>query len=90
VLGLSYGPVYPTNAAIVIAGTPHMAGTAMSRVGVFASIGGMALPWLQGALLANVGTAAAAAQTLAMAFGMAVMWVMLQKLTGQKREIFQP
>jgi fucose permease len=79
-LGLSYGPVYPTNAAIVIAGAPHMAGTAMSRVGVFASIGGMALPWLQGVLLTNVGTAAAAAQTLAMASGMGVMWVILQKL----------
>jgi len=79
-LGLSYGPIYPTNAAIVIAGAPHMAGTAMSRVGVFASIGGMALPWLQGVLLTNVGTAAAAAQTLAMACGMGVMWVILQKL----------
>jgi len=80
VLGLSYGPIYPTMAAIVIAGAPHMAGTAMSRIGVFASVGGMALPWLQGALLTNVGTSAAAIQTLAMAIGMAAMWAMLHKI----------
>jgi fucose permease len=67
-------------AAIVTARAPHMAGRAMSRMGVLASIGGMALPWLQGLLLTNVGTMAAAAQILTMAIGMAALWVLLHRL----------
>jgi len=64
-LGLSFGPIYPTMVAIVTARAPHMAGTAMSRMGVFASVGGMALPWLYGLLLTDVGTIVAApAQSL--------------------------
>src|SRR5262249_43504431 len=55
VLGLAYGPIYPTMAAIVTARAPHMAGTAMSRMGILASIGGMGLPWLYGLLLMKVG-----------------------------------
>jgi FHS family glucose/mannose:H+ symporter-like MFS transporter len=79
-LGLSFGPIYPTMAAIVTARAPHMAGTAMSRMGVLASIGGMALPWLYGLLLTDVGTVAAPAQTLVMAIGMAGMWALLHRL----------
>jgi fucose permease len=80
VLGLAYGPIYPTMAAIVTARTPHMAGTAMSRMGVLASIGGMAFPWLQGLLLTSVGTMAAAMLILTLAIGMAALWVLLHRL----------
>jgi fucose permease len=79
-LGLSFGPIYPTMAAIVTARAPHAAGTAMSRMGVLASVGGMALPWLYGLLLTNVGTFAAPSQTLAMAAGMALMAGLLQRV----------
>src|SRR5262249_35898468 len=47
-LGLAYGPIFPTMAAIVTARAPHMAGTAMSRMGMLVSVGGMGLPWLYG------------------------------------------
>jgi FHS family glucose/mannose:H+ symporter-like MFS transporter len=79
-LGLSFGPIYPTMAAIVTARAPHAAGRAMSRMGVLASVGGMALPWLYGVLLTNVGTFAAPSQTLAMAAGMALMAGLLQRV----------
>jgi fucose permease len=90
VLGLSFGPIYPTMAAIVTARAPHMAGTAMSRMGVLASVGGMALPWLYGLLLTDVGTVAAPAQTLAMAVGMAAMWVLLHRQEARPHDFFQP
>ncbi len=81
-LGLAYGPIYPTMAAIVTARAPHLAGTAMSRMGVLASIGGMGLPWLHGVLLTNVGTIASPAQTLTLATGMAAMWALFHRLEG--------
>jgi MFS transporter, FHS family, L-fucose permease len=79
-LGLAYGPIYPTMAAIVTARAPHMAGTAMSRMGMLVSVGGMGLPWLYGLLLTNVGTIAAPAQTLTLAVGMAAMWALLYRV----------
>jgi MFS transporter, FHS family, glucose/mannose:H+ symporter len=79
-LGACFGPIYPTMAAIVTARAPRMAGTAMSRIGVAASIGGMVLPWLEGLLITRVGTMAAAAMTLVGTLGMMVMWLRLQRL----------
>jgi FHS family glucose/mannose:H+ symporter-like MFS transporter len=79
-LGAFFGPIYPTMAAIVTARAPRMAGTAMSRIGIAASIGGMVLPWLVGLLLTHIGTMAAAATTLIVAIGMGAMLLVMQRL----------
>jgi fucose permease len=74
-LGLSFGPVYPTTVAIVTARFPHAAGTAMSRLASVGQAGGMLLPALHGWLLARVGTMSSALLTLGVAVAMATLWM---------------
>lgn len=54
VLGLSFGPIFPTTLAITTARFAHAAGTASSVAIAMASVGGMVLPYLQGVLMENV------------------------------------
>jgi fucose permease len=69
-LGLCFGPVYPTAIALVADSFPAQPGAAVSIVAALGSLGGMLLPWLQGNLLARGGPPASAlliaAGTLAM------------------------
>jgi fucose permease len=69
-LGLSFGPIYPTALALTADGFPDRPGTAVSLVSALGSLGGMLLPWLQGNLLVRGGPLAGAllvaAATLAM------------------------
>jgi fucose permease len=74
-LGLSFGPVYPTTVAIVTARFPHAAGTAMSRLASVGQAGGMLLPALHGWLLARAGTMSSALLTLGVAVAMATLWM---------------
>src|SRR4029453_12347761 len=40
ILGLGFGPIYPTGVAVLAARFPHAAGTATSRLGILAAIRG--------------------------------------------------
>lgn len=70
ILGLCFGPIFPTALSITTATFQRAAGTAASVVVAMGSIGGMVLPWLQGALLERSGPPASvllvAGGTLAM------------------------
>ena len=70
VLGLCFGPIFPTTLAITTGTFRHSAGTAASVVVALGSVGGMLLPWLQGVLLDRSGPSASmwlvALSTLAM------------------------
>jgi fucose permease len=82
VLGFAFGPLYPTMMAAVTAASPHAAGAAASRIGVFASIGGMALPSLHGFLIARVGTWTSAALTAAIVSIMFFGWMAIRRQFG--------
>jgi fucose permease len=59
-IGVSYGPIFPTVIAIITADFPKAAGKAAALAMIFGGLGGMAIPWLQGALLDRRGPLAAA------------------------------
>jgi fucose permease len=59
-LGLSFGPIYPTALALTADGFPERPGVAVSIVSALGSLGGMLLPWLQGNLLVRGGPLAGA------------------------------
>lgn len=69
-LGLCFGPIYPTVVALAANSFSQAPGSAVSIVASMGSLGGMLLPWLQGVLLARSGPAASTllvvAGTLAM------------------------
>jgi fucose permease len=69
-LGFCFGPIFPTALAIATAAFPRTPGMAASVVVAMGSVGGMMLPWFQGALLEHSGPAASvllvAAGTLTM------------------------
>jgi fucose permease len=69
-LGFCFGPIFPTALALATAAFPRTPGMAASVVVAMGSVGGMMLPWFQGALLEHTGPAASvllvAAGTLAM------------------------
>jgi fucose permease len=59
-LGLGFGPVYPTCVAVITAAFPQGPARATSAAVAMGSLGGMAVPWLQIALLETVSPAASA------------------------------
>jgi fucose permease len=79
VLGLAFGPIYPTIMAVVTAAYPRTAGAAASRLGALASIGGMILPSAHGFLLTRVGTWSSVAVTFAATIAMLLGWVVIQQ-----------
>lgn len=79
VLGLAFGPIYPTIMAVVTAAYPRTAGAAASRLGALASIGGMILPSAHGFLLTRVGTWSSVAVTFAAALVMLLGWMAIQQ-----------
>lgn len=54
-LGLSFGPIFPTAVGIVTTRFPQAPGTAGSLVIALGCLGGMLIPWAQGALLVGAG-----------------------------------
>ena len=52
-LGLAFGPIYPTTLAIVTA--RFRTGTAASTIIAVGSLGGLLLPWLDGVLIEGPG-----------------------------------
>jgi fucose permease len=82
VLGFAFGPIYPTMMAVVTAASPQAAGAAASRIGVFASIGGMSLPFLHGFFIARIGTFTSVAVTAAVAMTMLLAWMTIRQRFG--------
>jgi fucose permease len=58
VMGFSFGSIYPTTIALTTAVFDQGPGKAASVVAAMGSLGGMALPWLQGIILVRTGPAA--------------------------------
>jgi MFS transporter, FHS family, glucose/mannose:H+ symporter len=80
VLGLTFGPIYPTGMAIVTDRFPHAAGAAASRIGLLASLGGMSLPWLQGVVLTHRGAYASAWLALIVLATMSATWQIVRRV----------
>jgi fucose permease len=80
ILGLGFGPIYPTGVAVLTARFPHAAGTATSRMGILAAIGGALLPWAHGLVIAHRPTRDAALLTLAASVVMIAIWEWTRRL----------
>jgi MFS transporter, FHS family, L-fucose permease len=78
-LGLAFGPIYPTGIAIVTGRFASAAGAATSRIGLLAALGGMALPWLQGVVLTRWGTRTSGWLALAVLVAMTAMWPLVRR-----------
>jgi fucose permease len=70
VLGVAYGPIFPTAVVLATERFPAAAGRAVSVLVSVSSVGGMALPPLQGVLLERVSPLASVALVAAGAAGM--------------------
>jgi fucose permease len=66
----------------VTAASPQAAGAAASRVGVFASIGGMIFPFLHGFLIARIGTFTSTAVTAVIVMTMLLGWIAVRRRFG--------
>lgn len=73
-LGLSYGPIYPTSVGVMVAVFPHHQGKAVGLLTALGSIGGLSLPWVAGVLLEKVSPLA---YTLFMVAGGLIMLALL-------------
>ena len=81
IIGLGYGPIYPTGVAVLTSRFPHAAGTATSRMGILAAIGGALLPWIHGLVLAHRPTRRQrAADARASSIAMIVAWEWTRRL----------
>ena len=90
VLGVSFGPIYPTAVAIVTGRFPRAAGAATSRIGVLASLGGMTFPWLHGLVLTHGTTRGSALLTLATLVVMCGVWALVRQLERAGRPAGAP
>jgi fucose permease len=89
-LGVAFGPIYPTAIAIVTGRFPSAAGAATSRIGVLASLGGMTFPWLHGLVLTHGTTRGSALLTLATLAVMCVVWIIVRQLERATRPASAP
>jgi fucose permease len=74
IIGVTFGPIYPTGIAIVTARFPQAAGSATSRIGVLVSVGGMAVPWLLGVVLTRLTTREVGLVIFALILAMSLLW----------------
>jgi fucose permease len=79
-LGLGFGPIYPTAVAVLTSAFPRAAGTATSRMGILAATGGMLLPWVDGLVIAHRPMRDHALLTLAMTIAMIAVWARMRRL----------
>jgi fucose permease len=80
IIGLGFGPIYPTTIAVVTSAFPRAAGTATSRMGILAAIGGMLLPWLHSLVIAHRPMRDHALLTLVMTIAMILVWARMRRL----------
>jgi fucose permease len=81
ILGLGFGPIYPTGVAVLTARFPHAAGTATSRMGILAAMGGALLPWVHGLVIAHRTTRDSALLTFGASVAMIAIWEWTRRLT---------
>lgn len=89
-LGLCFGPVFPTAMAITTATFARASGTAASMVVALGNGGGAVLPWLQGVLLAEHGPRAGAWLVLAITGAMLLAYLGYRALARGHRERLAP
>jgi MFS family permease len=70
-VGLCFGPIYPTTMGLVQRRYPDAIGTAVGLITTGASVGAMFIPWFQGWLLTNQGLTWSIGVTIA---GLALLW----------------
>jgi MFS transporter, FHS family, glucose/mannose:H+ symporter len=64
ITGVGYGPVWPVTFALAARAFPRTAGSAGGLLAMMSTVGGIAVPWLQGRLIAGAGPSAGIAVTL--------------------------
>lgn len=84
-LGMGFGPVFPTTIAKATAVFTTASGAAASLIVGSGSLGGMLIPWLQGVLLEKSGPFAAILLTLFGCLGMLVCFGLLDGLQKRAR-----
>jgi len=82
IIGLCFGPIFPTAMAITTATFRRAPGTAASVVVAAGSIGGIVLPWLQGVLLERSGPSASVLLVAASGLAMLVLHLGRELLTN--------
>jgi fucose permease len=84
-LGFCIAPTYPAVVARATAAFRHAPGRATSIVAAMGSLGGSVLPWLQGVILAQAGPAVTTFYTLAIAFAMLGVLLVVRVLLARHR-----
>ncbi len=84
-LGLGFGPVFPTVIAKATAVFTTASGAAASLIVGSGSLGGMLIPWLQGVVLEKSGPSSAILLTLSGCLGMLVCYLLLDQLQKRAR-----
>jgi len=84
-LGVSFGPIYPTTISMVPVLFQSNAGKAFSLAITVGSIGGIILPWLQGKLLESVGVGTLSVTVVAAAIGMLLAFWAIGLMTRRSR-----
>jgi fucose permease len=80
-IGLFFGPPYPTVMAMATAAFRSGPGKAASVVASMASLGGMAGPWVQGVLLERVSPVSSAIFTVVLILGMLALFASVRRQT---------
>jgi fucose permease len=73
-VGLSYGPIYPTTIALVAIRFPSGTGTVAGVVMTLGSLGGAVVPWVYGILILQVSPLAGVVLVPLSATAMACLW----------------
>ena len=84
-VGVGLGPIYPNVIAVGAALFPQRVSTMTSRLITFASIGGIAGPWVVGRALVLGGPRQAMAVVCAMGLGMLALFWLAERLPGEAR-----
>ncbi len=87
IIGFSFGSIYPTTIALTTSAFDQGPGKAASVVAAMGSLGGMALPWLQGILLVQAGPPASAWFTALASGLMLVLMLLLRVYQGHRTQI---
>lgn len=88
VLGMSFGPIYPTVMAILTSLFPHAPGTAVSISSATGSLGGTFFPWMQGTLIEGFSPTAGMMQVLAITC-MLLLLEIARRLVLRRRAVAQ-
>ena len=83
-LGLCFGPIYPTTLALTTATFRRAPGLAASVVATLGSVGGMAVPWLMLVLLERSGPAASVLLAAGCTLAMLACFAAARAFSGQR------